>query len=335
MRTKEFPEIVGCEMARQYIGVDIGGTKCALTLGRECDGAIEILYKKQFPTVGTPNEVLDRFCGEIQAALLNIGTEASDFSAIGISCGGPLDSLRGVIQSPPNLPGWDDIFVTDFFTKRIGLPAYLENDANACAIAEWRWGAGKGMGNMIFLTFGTGLGAGLILDGKLYSGTNGNAGEIGHVRLRADGPVGYGKSGSAEGFCSGGGLSQQGRVAAEHDPMGAAPLLAACGGLDEINAKEIAILADAGDAFCQAIYTACGERLGETLALLVDLFNPEAIVLGGVYMRSSNLLAAGMQKTLAREALPQSVAVCRILPAGLGEHIGDYAALAIAACAQK
>ena len=318
-------------MEKRYVGVDIGGTKCALTLGVECEGTIEILYKTQFPTKGTPEAVLDRFVCEMQIGFDALGLSASDFDAVGISCGGPLDASRGVILSPPNLPGWDEVCVAAYFQSRTGLSAYLENDANACAVAEWRWGAGKGTQNMIFLTFGTGLGAGLILNGALFSGTNGNAGEIGHVRLRSDGPIGYGKAGSAEGFCSGGGLAQQGKASAQLDPAGAKRLLDACGGLDGINAREIARLADAGDAFCKQIYTACGEMLGEMLAILIDLFNPQAIVLGGVYMRSSHLLHAGMQKTLSREALSQSASVCRILPAGLGEQIGDFAALAIAA----
>ncbi len=315
---------------KRYIGIDIGGTKCALTLGRENAGSIVILYKKKFPTEGGPNEVLERFYNELQEGLRQSGLTVRDFHAIGISCGGPLDAARGIILSPPNLPGWDAVAVTDFFTSRTGLPAYLENDANAGAIAEWRWGAGKGKQNVIFLTFGTGLGAGLILDGRLYGGTNGNAGEIGHIRLRPTGPVGYGKAGSAEGFCSGGGLAKQGKAAAARDPHAAAPLLAACGGVERIDARAMAEQAAHGDRFCKELYTACGERLGETLAILIDLFNPEAVVLGGIYMRSHELLREGMERTLNDEALPASRAVCEILPAALGEEIGDYAALAIA-----
>ena len=97
---------------------------------------------------------------------------------MGISCGGPLDASSGVILSPPNLPGWDNVKIVQMIEEKFGVPCGLQNDANACALAEWRFGAGKGTKNMIFLTFGTGMGAGLILDGKLYAGTNGMAGEI-------------------------------------------------------------------------------------------------------------------------------------------------------------
>lgn len=314
-----------------YIGIDIGGTKCAVTLGEERAEGLSIIEKKRFPTSGSPEEILGRFVEEADGILRKRGMSYRDIRSIGISCGGPLDAARGVVLSPPNLPDWDAIPVTAFFSSRTGIPAFLENDANACAVAEWKYGAGKGKRNMIFLTFGTGLGAGLILDGRLYGGSNGNAGEIGHVRMREGGPIGYGKSGSAEGFCSGAGLAQQGKLAARRDPKAAARLLEYAGGEEGISAKNIAELAAMGDRFCIDVYHTCGEMLGEVLAILIDLFNPQAIVLGGVYMRSHELLEGGMKKTLSKEALPMAAEVCEILPAGLGEEIGDYAALALAA----
>ena len=111
-------------------------------------------------------------------------------------------------MKPPSLPLWNNIEVVKYFEERFKIKTYLQNDANACAVAEWKHGAGMGSQNMIFLTFGTGFGAGLILDGKLYSGTNDNAGEIGHVRLTQNGPLGYNKRGSCEGYCSGSGIKR-------------------------------------------------------------------------------------------------------------------------------
>ena len=191
----------------KYIGLDIGGTKCAVSLGQDADTGFEVLERREFPTAGLSyQQVLERFSSEIARIL-----QTNIISRIGISCGGPLDSRRGIILSPPNLPGWDSVEITRYFEDRFSVPTMLQNDANACAVAEWLFGAGKGCRNLVFLTFGTGLGAGLILDGKLYSGTNDNAGEIGHIRLAPEGPVGYGKAGSMEGFCSGGGMAQLGR----------------------------------------------------------------------------------------------------------------------------
>ena len=109
---------------------------------------------------------------------------------------------------PPNHPGWDAVPVTEYISERLSVPAFLQNDANACTVAEWKFGAGKGTRNLIFLTFGTGLGAGLILDGRLYEDANGLAGEAGHIRLAENGPLGYGKFGSFEGFCSGGAAAE-------------------------------------------------------------------------------------------------------------------------------
>ena len=315
---------------KYYVGIDVGGTKCALTLGSNENDDIKVLVRREFKTDGSPSEVLERFLCEMNAVLGENSLEFSDIEAIGISCGGPLDAEHGIVLSPPNLPGWDEVHITEFFTSRTGIESYLDNDANASAVAEWKFGAGRGKKNVIFLTFGTGLGSGLILDGRLYGGTNGNAGEIGHVRLRKNGPIGFGKIGSAEGFCSGGGIGRMGRAAAEKDEKRAASLIGYAGGIENINAKNIAELARRGDEFCKGIYNRCGEMLGETLAILIDLLNPECIILGGVYMRSHDLLDAGMKKVLAREALDISSDVCEILPAGLGESIGDYAALSLA-----
>ena len=169
-----------------FIGIDIGGTKCAVVKG-DLNG---ITDKISFATEG---------CEGTLARIFDAVESLLPATAIGISCGGPLDDRRGVILSPPNLPGWDEVYITDMLRDRFSIPAYLCNDANACALAEWKFGAGRGSRNMIFLTFGTGLGAGLILDGRLYSGTSGMAGEVGHVRLDDDGPVGFGKRGSFEG----------------------------------------------------------------------------------------------------------------------------------------
>ena len=251
---------------------------------------------------------------------------------IGVSCGGPLNSTTGTIEGPPNLPGWDNVKITDILEDRYGVKVKLKNDANACAVAEWKFGAGKGTKNMIFLTFGTGLGAGLILDSKLYSGTNDNAGEAGHIRLDKFGPVGYGKSGSFEGFCSGGGLAQLGYIKAlEKAQSGAYPLYFKKGmNLSDITAKTIADAADNGDETAKEVYRICGEQLGKGLSVLIDILNPERIVIGSIFARSENLLRESMERVINKEALSQSVMCCKIVPAALGEQIGDYAAIAAA-----
>ena len=157
-------------------GIDIGGTKCAVTIGKAEGEDITVLFKEKFSTPEKPAEAVGKLVDTLKE-MVAVHSEIS-LSAIGISCGGPLDSENGLILCPPNLPDWDRIDVVTPFKENFGVPCSVQNDANACALAEWIWGAGKGMKNLIFLTFGTGLGAGMILNGKLYSGTNDMAGEV-------------------------------------------------------------------------------------------------------------------------------------------------------------
>lgn len=310
----------------KLLGLDIGGTKCAAVTANWDGERLQILKKEKCPTDHSvsPETMLERLFA------LADGILDGKSDAVGISCGGPLDSAHGVILGPPNLPGWDDVPVTALAARHFGAPAHLQNDANACAVAEWKFGAGRGTRNMIFLTFGTGLGAGLILDGQLYSGTNDNAGECGHLRLERFGPVGYGKQGSFEGFCSGGGLAQLGcAMARECVQRGGCPAYYQNGEAG-VTAKSIADAARAGDETALEVYRVCGEYLGRGLAVLIDLLNPQRIVLGSIFARSGDLLRESMEQSLRGEALAASAACCQIVAAELGESIGDYAALATA-----
>ena len=317
-----------------YIGLDIGGTKCAVCIGEVKDGVLTLIDKEKFATGKgrDPYEVLAELHTHSVSVLEKHGMSFSDIAGIGISCGGPLDASRGVILSPPNLPGWDEVAIVDYLKKKYHVPVVLQNDANACAVAEWRYGAGKGCKNMVFLTFGTGMGAGLILNGQLYAGTNDMAGEIGHVRMSGHGPVGYGKAGSFEGFCSGAGIAQIAQTQArERLQMG--KTVSYCSDirkLNDISAKSVAQAASQGAEDALEVYSLCGEMLGRGLAILIDLLNPERIVLGSIYQRSGHLLKEAMEKYLSKETLPLAYRVCKILPAKLQENIGDYAALAVA-----
>ena len=312
----------------KILGFDIGGTKCAVITATWDGEEIKLLKKDKCPTDRglTPAEMIDKLISMADAIL----DEKPD--AIGISCGGPLDPKKGVIMSPPNLPGWDNIEIVKQIESHYGVPVHLQNDSNACAVAEWKFGAGRGSQNMVFMTFGTGLGAGLILDGKLYLGTNDNAGELGHIRLDKFGPVGYGKAGSFEGFCSGGGLAQLGYMKAlEKAQSSEYPLYFKKGmTVADITAKTIADAAEAGDETAIEVYRICGEYLGKGLSILIDLLNPEVIVIGSIFARSTNLLWESAKKVIEKEALSLSANCCRVVPAELNEKIGDYAAVAAA-----
>ena len=312
-------------------GVDIGGTKCAVTLGLPESGGIVIKDKLRFPTTDVEGTIRDIKAG-LREVIERNGLGSEGISAIGISCGGPLDSRTGVIMSPPNLPGWDNIPIVRILSEEFGVPAAVHNDANACALAEWLFGAGKGTRNMVFMTFGTGLGAGLILDGKLYTGTNDNAGELGHIRLEEFGPVGYGKSGSFEGFCSGSGIEQLARdLVKEKLQMGQKVSWCPDGDLSGITAKGVAEALRSGDPLARLIYEISARQLGKGLSIVIDILNPEVIVIGSIYTRNEDIFKPIMEEVLSKEALPLANKVCKVVPAALGESIGDYAALSIAA----
>lgn len=315
---------------RVVTGIDIGGTKCAISFACLDEEKIKFLDKVR---MDTEREDFARAVKEfIRVIRLKLNENPKwRLCSIGISCGGPLDAQEGLILSPPNLPKWERADIFTPLKRAFGVPVMIQNDADACALAEWRMGAGKGCQNMIFLTFGTGMGAGLILNGRLYSGTNNLAGEVGHIRLAEEGPVGYGKGGSFEGFCSGGGIADLGRKrAGEALDAGKPPLF--CPGredLPRISAKSIAEAMEQGDALAAEIFDTVGEYLGRGVSLLVDILNPERIVIGSIYARQREALEKRMLEVVEAEALRASTRVCRILPASLGEQIGDYAAVSV------
>lgn len=313
-----------------FLGVDLGGTKTAVVLG---DEEAQVLEKASFPTdhAGGPQKVIEDIKRAASEVCGRHGITPADVEAVGISCGGPLDSAAGLILGPPNLPGWDNVPIVAVLEAFTGRPAYLENDANAGAVAEWRFGAGVGTRNMVFITAGTGFGAGLILDGRLYSGTNDMAGEIGHVRLQPYGPVAYGKAGSVDGLCGGAGVA---RVARERMDAairrGRQSLLFMMARYAPVTAQMVAEAAAAGDALALEIVGRVGEYWGQALAILVDILNPQRIVLGSLAVRFGETLLAPAREVMRREALTRSSEVCEIVPAQLGERLGDIAALCVA-----
>lgn len=310
-----------------YVGIDIGGTKSAVLLVNE-EG--EISDRKEMPTTKGKNNwqlTVDFFIEGISEY-----TQKKDIVGIGVSCGGPLDSKKGLICSPPNLPGWDDIPIVEMLEGKFGIPTALENDANAGALAEWRYGAGKGYSNVIFLTFGTGLGAGLILDNKLYSGTNDYGGEAGHIRLEEDGPIGYNKRGSFEGFCSGTGLAQMMgfELLCLKEQIGEKEMLKKYKEPGKVSGKDVYDWAQKEDPLALKVIQKSGEYFGKGLSILIDLLNPEVIVVGSMAVRLGDLLLEPARKVIEQEALPGAHSICKIVPAALGEKIGDLAALCVA-----
>ena len=298
-------------MPTYILGFDIGGTKCAVNLARLDDG-IELLDRDSFFTKQGFTPTKDCLISTAHNLLARNNMKANSLTAIGVSCGGPLNNKLGVILSPPHLPGWENIPIVDILFQEFKVPVYLHNDANACALVEWKLGAGQGTDDMVFITMGTGFGAGIIASGRLIEGTNGQGGEIGHVRLKSDGPVVWGKAGSVEAFCSGEGMALSYKDGSYSTQM-------------------IAEAALAGEPEALQFFYKIGRLLGKALAIVVDILNPEFIVIGSIFVRCEQWLRPSMEEALREEALPESVAACQILPAETGERIGDYASI-LAAC---
>ena len=318
------------------LGIDIGGTKCALVLGKgEIPDASKnfIIDKIKFPTDVKRGyeEIIKEILSKADELLERNNVKNNELIGVGISCGGPLNSKKGIIMCPPNLPDWDNVPIVDVVSEYFGVRAVLHNDANACAVAEWRFGAGKGYNNLVFLTFGTGMGAGLILDGKLYTGTNDGAGEVGHIRLSENGPEGYGKKGSFEGFCSGGGIKKLAELTASEylRENKKSSLFKSEADFENLTAVNVAKAMYEGDEFATSVYKRCAEYLGRGLSVIIDIINPEAIVIGSIFERNESFFQEEIKEVIKREALTDNAESCKILSAGLGDSIGDFASLGL------
>ncbi|MBA3415723.1 MAG: ROK family protein [Chloroflexia bacterium] len=295
------------------LGFDIGGTKTAAVAGTATG---ETFDRGAFAS--RPERGFEPMWHDIVEAGKGLVARHGQPEAIGVSIGGPLHHARGVILSPPNLPGWDDISCRSLLEDVFGVPVYVEHDAKTGALAEWLFGAAQGRRNVIFLTFGTGLGAGLILDGRLYRGASDNAGDVGHWRIADDGPLVYGKRGSWEGFSSGTGLAA---LARERHPdrfdTGA-------------TAQEVIERARTGDAAARQVVEVSATYLGRGIALLVDLLNPDIVVLGSLAVRAGDLFLPTVRRIVAEEAQAINAGACELVPSALGDRIGDVAALCAA-----
>ena len=295
------------------LGFDVGGTKTAVLAGT---ADAEVLDREAFPT-GAEIGFDGAWRQMVDAGDRLIARHGGPI-AIGVSIGGPLDAARGIVRSPPNLPGWDDIPIKDLLTERYGIPTYVEHDAKAGALAEWLFGAGRGRRNLVFLTFGTGLGAGLILDGRLYRGTADRAGEVGHTGMTRRGPSAFGKTGSWEALASGAGLPRLARYLRPEHPWP-----------DDLDAGTLIRLARDGDAMAAAVIRRSATWLGRGIANLVDVLDPELVVLGSLAVRAGDLFLPTCRRVAAAESLTHHEH-CAIVATELGDRIGDVAALSAA-----
>jgi glucokinase len=303
--------------------IDIGGTKIALGLS-DLEGRAALPFRR-FPTdVGRgPHRILEQALDELGKMA---GEARARVAAVGVGCGGPLNRRRGLILSPANLPGWDEFPIVELIRARLDVPLLLDNDANAAALAEHEYGAGRGAGNMVYMTISTGIGGGLIVGGRLIHGVGDAAGEVGHMIVEPNGtPCGCGSRGCLETICSGTSIA---RRAAERLADGTrSSVLLEGGGLKDITAKAVADAARAGDALASEVWDETIEYLALGVGNVIAAFAPEAVVLGGGVSTAGEQLLGPLRRRVNESVKIAPVEEIRIVQAALGGDSGVYGAL--------
>ena len=306
-------------MGSFIIGVDIGGTQIRAALS---DGEGNIIHRVAHPTLADqgPEPVIERIKEAIRQAA---GRHLGEVQAIGIASAGPLDPWKGVIIKAPNLPGWHHVPLKGIIEEEFRLPTYVGNDANLAALAEQRFGAGKGARHLIYITHSTGIGGGIIVDGRLLLGSKGLGAEVGHIVLDIDGPrCGCGNIGCLEAMAAGPAIARNAVQAIEAGRKTIIPDLVD-GDLSRISAEQVSEAAQQGDSLAIELIRQAGELLGIGLVSLIHLFNPEIIIIGGGVSKAGDLLFEPVRATVRARCMDESYwRDTPIVPAALGDDVG-------------
>lgn len=316
-----------------YLGFDIGGTKIAVCVGDE-DG--NLLASDRLVNSGRePNEVISEMISKAKKLISSLQITEKDISAIGIGAPGPADVIKGILFASPNMKKWDNIPVQDIVSSHFNTDVYFDNDANAGALAEWLFGIGKNKKNMIYLTMSTGIGGGIIAEGKLIRGRDLLAGELGHIVLDPNGPAcNCGLRGCYEAFCGGKAISQ--RLSAD---LGQNPdhiiLKIAGGDSSKIGYPALIEAVKLKNGYALSLWDEICLRNSQALGIFMNIFNPEMIILGTIAVAAGNLLLEPVKKLLPRFAWPQMMNNIEIKTSSLGSKIGEYSAISVAAYYSK
>ena len=317
-------------MKKHVVGIDIGGTKLATVVA---DTAGNILNKVRKPTLAErgPEYARQLLFDMVHETIELAGLERTAISAIGVSCGGPLDTKTGIVYSPPNLPGWDALPLKSQLESEFEIPVTIENDANASALAEYRFGGGRGYNAVLYMTMSTGIGGGIVLDGQVYHGANDSAGEVGHQILLPDGPLcGCGKRGCLEALCSGPAIARRAQAAVRNEKASATTLLDLAGGhIESARSEHVLEAARQGDALALRLVEETAYYMGWGIANLVNILNPDIVLLGTIAIAAGDLLLNPIRKTVSEFAMTRPAEAVKIAPAQLGEALGDLAAVAL------
>ena len=315
-------------MNSHVIGIDIGGTKLA-TVVADKDGNILQKVRKLTESEKGPRHAVELILSMVDEVLDLAGLRREDISGIGVSCGGPLDTKTGIIYSPPNLPGWDALPLKEMIESEFHIPTVIENDANASALAEARFGGGRGYDYVLYMTMSTGIGGGIVANGEIYHGANDSAGEVGHQILLPDGPLcGCGQYGCLEALCSGPAIARRAQEAIAAQPH-TGILALADGQIDSVRSEHVLQAARDGDALAIALVEETAYYMGWGIANLVNILNPEIVLLGTIAVAAGDLLLDPIRRTVTEIAMQRPLEIVKIMPAELGDAIGDLAAISL------
>jgi glucokinase len=306
------------------LAIDIGGTKLAAGV---VDAGGTILVRGEVPTLAAegPERVLNRILRLAENVLAAPRVSTDAIQRIGIGCAGPVDRRAGLILNPPNLPGWIRVPLVERIEKALGHPVVLENDANAAALGEFRYGAGKGASSLVYMTVSTGIGSGIILDGKIWHGVKDGAGEVGHMTLLPDGPMcGCGNRGCLEALASGPSIVRRAREALV---TGRPSRLREAGGF---TAADVVRLAKEGDPIAAEVWAETVGYLGLGVAAMVMILAPERVVIGGGVTQAGDFLFEPLRREVRRRVKLVAIESVPILPAALGPDVGILGAAAVA-----
>ncbi|MGH2404996.1 MAG: ROK family protein [bacterium] len=312
-------------MAEFVVGVDLGGTKI-LTALVDTEGRVVARVREATPQAGL-DAVLEVVVGTVRRVLKDAGVEASAIRGIGVGAPGPADPASGVVFDPPNLPGWHEVPLAAILGARLAVRTYVENDANAAALGE-RWaGAGRGVDDLIYMTISTGIGGGLILNGRLFHGVSGTAGEVGHMVIDPAGPrCPCGRTGCLEALASGTSIARHARAAV----ASGRPTTLSTVAPEALTAADVARAARDGDPLATELFGRAARYVGIGVANLVNLLNPAMVIIGGGVTKAGDLLFAPVRRIVLDEAFPRPAAAVRIVPAALGDDVGAVGAAAVA-----
>jgi Transcriptional regulator/sugar kinase len=319
--------MAGYKKDKLTLGVDLGGTKIATALAT-AQGEIVARGYTPTPAQAGPDAVIKSICATIDETLEKIPTDSSQLLGIAIAAAGNIDSDNGKVIFSPNLPGWDEVPLRDIVEQRFSIPTYLGNDANLAALGEWYFGVKKKVANLIYITVSTGIGGGIITNGKLYTGACGTAGEVGHMTIDINGPrCRCGNIGCWEALASGTALA---REAVRRIKEGASTSIIELvnGDLSKIDARVVSSAAQQGDGLARELVSRLSYYLGVGLVNLVNIFNPELILIGGGVAKMGDMLLQPAINIVRKKAFRASANAVEIKPALLVDDSGVLGAVA-------